>query len=435
MHNQISQSQIDEFDRKFKQNIDNINIMKLINKEGLNNVCINKDILKKNQTFNIELPETKRMDQKNSLRCWIYSRLNFIKREVARNLNINVLEFELSPTFIAFFDRLEKANSLYNYVIEKKIDFSKIDKNNYFNEPASEKGRFELFKAIVNKYGIVPYDAMKDTKDSLNSGIFNLIFSEKIKKDCIELMNYKEKKLDLYELKNKLLYEDYDLLSKIIGKPPKTFDFSYTNLQKEKVKIKNITPMQFKEKFLKINLNDYISIASMEKYNKSFYTKYKKTNSSNIYKKYCVEYINLPIKRLKELVIKQLKDGNAVIFDSSTTKFTDNEIGILDTELYNYSKFIPFKKLSRIEALNFKNVFANHVMTFTGVQIENNKPIRWKVENSYGKNQNYDGYYIMNDNWFEDYVISVSINKKYLTKKELDIYNSKAITTKSSDAF
>lgn len=79
MHNQISQSQIDEFDRKFKQNIDNINIMKLINKEGLNNVCINKDILKKNQTFNIELPETKRMDQKNSLRCWIYSGLNFKK--------------------------------------------------------------------------------------------------------------------------------------------------------------------------------------------------------------------------------------------------------------------------------------------------------------------------------------------------------------------
>lgn len=49
MYNQITQSQIDEFYRIFKENIDNINIMKSINKEGLNNVCINNDILKYNQ--------------------------------------------------------------------------------------------------------------------------------------------------------------------------------------------------------------------------------------------------------------------------------------------------------------------------------------------------------------------------------------------------
>lgn len=152
----------------------------------------------------------------------------------------------------------------------------------------------------------------------------------------------------------------------------------------------------------------------MEKYNKSFYTKYKKNNSSNIYKKYYIKYINLPIKRLKELVINQLKDGNAVIFDSSTTKFSDNTIGILDTKLYNYSKFIPFKKLSRTEALNFKNIFANHVMIFTGVQIENNKPVRWKVQNSFGKENNQNGYFIMNNNYFDNYAIMFGIDKKYI---------------------
>ena len=66
-------------------------------------------------------------------------------------------------------------------------------------------------------------------------------------------------------------------------------------------------------------------------------------------------------------------------------------------------------------------------MLFTGVHIENDIPIRWKVENSYGDKLYKDGYYIMNDNFFDDFVLMVIIDKKYLSKADLDLFNTKPI--------
>jgi bleomycin hydrolase len=424
------------FNNKFNSKIENKEIMEAINKQGINTFSINNEIIKENTpNFNVELEDTKKMDQKESLRCWIYSGLNFIKRDMAKNLNMNVLDFELSPTYIAFYDRLEKANSLYNNVINKNIDLKNINKDEYFDEPAHEKGRFELFKTIANKYGLVPYSAMPDTKDSLNSEIFNLIFNEKIKKDCIELIKCKKDGKDCYKLKDTFLYQDYELLCKILGEPCQEFNFTYTDLENKKVTLKNINPLQFKEKFLSINLNDYICILSIENYDRQFNVKYRKKREGNIYKKSFIEYVSLPVYRLKELVSEQLKDGLPVIFDCETMKFRDINSGVLDTRLYNYNKYIPFNKLSRQESINFKDMFARHVMTFTGVQIEDNKTIRWKVEDSYGENKRYNGYYIMNDNWFDDYVIGIVINKKYLTDNEIEVYNSKPIVINNFDAF
>ena len=185
MKNQITIKEIKEFNNQFNSNKNNKQIMEGINKNGLQNFCLNKKIIEENPPiFNIELCETKRMDQKESLRCWIYSGLNFIKRNIANNLNIDILNFELSPTFVAFYDRLEKSNSLYNKIIYKKIDFKTINNQSYYNEPCHERGRFEGFRFIINKYGLVPYNIMEDTNDSLYSNDFTRVFNQKVKKDC-----------------------------------------------------------------------------------------------------------------------------------------------------------------------------------------------------------------------------------------------------------
>lgn len=436
MKNQITIKEIKEFNNQFNSNKNNKQIMEGINKNGLQNFCLNKKIIEENPPiFNIELCETKRMDQKESLRCWIYSGLNFIKRNIANNLNIDILNFELSPTFVSFYDRLEKSNSLYNTIISKNVNFKTIDKDMYYSEPCHEKGRFELFKAIVNKYGIVPADIMKDTKDSLSSETFNLVFNEKVKKDCIKLLNAKNEGLDCYKLKKELLAENYDFLSKIMGEPPLTFNYTYINQQNETVTLNNITPLQFKNTYLSIDLDEYVCILNMEKYNRTLFTKYRKKGFGNIYKKSHIEYLNLPIQRLKELSIMQLKQGEPVIFDCEPLKFRDISTGILDTRLYDYSLNFSFEPLSKIESLNYKNIFARHVMTFTGVHIEKNKPIRWKVEDSYGTEKRYNGYYIMNDNWFDKFVIGVVINKKYLSESEFNLYNSAPTITFQPDVF
>ena len=49
---------------------------------------------------------------------------------------------------------------------------------------------------------------------------------------------------------------------------------------------------------------------------------------------------------------------------------------------------------------------------------ENGQPLRWRVENSWGKDAGEDGYYVMSDTWFSEYTYQVVVNKKYLTAEQ-----------------
>ena len=106
MENQISLEQIMKFRESYKSNKTNKIIENAITKNGLENACIDRNIIIENQpVFNIELPESKRYDQQDSWRCWIYGGLNLIKHNIAENLNMNVIDLELSNNHIAFFDK------------------------------------------------------------------------------------------------------------------------------------------------------------------------------------------------------------------------------------------------------------------------------------------------------------------------------------------
>jgi bleomycin hydrolase len=45
-----------------------------------------------------------------------------------------------------------------------------------------------------------------------------------------------------------------------------------------------------------------------------------------------------------------------------------------------------------------------HAMVITGVHIDlmTGKPVRYKVENSWGDATGKDGFYVMTDSWFEE---------------------------------
>ena len=73
------------------------------------------------------------------------------------------------------------------------------------------------------------------------------------------------------------------------------------------IKLENITPIEFKNKYLSINLDDYVSIANVPMHNTDYNKLYRKEYNENIDGKY-VEFINKPIEVLKDLAIKQLNN-------------------------------------------------------------------------------------------------------------------------------
>ena len=77
----------------------------------------------------------------------------------------------------------------------------------------------------------------------------------------------------------------------------------------------------------------------------------------------------------------------------------------------------------------------NHAMVFTGVNLVNDHPTRWKIENSWGDKIANKGFFICSDTWFDQYVYEAAINKKYLSEKELKALAEEPTVLKPWDPF
>lgn len=120
---------------------------------------------------------------------------------------------------------------------------------------------------------------------------------------------------------------------------------------------------------------------------------------------------------LKNLAIQQLQDGETVWFGCDVARYADRKAGILDPYLYDYeSAFGTPLKFSKAERLNYKESMLTHAMVLTGVNIVDNKPNRWKVENSWGEDAGKKGYFVMSDTWMDQYTYEIVVNKKYLSR-------------------
>ncbi len=77
-------------------------------KVGLNAAAYNRDALLRTQhQFSHDVKTGKATNQKKSGRCWLFAGLNVLRHAVAEKYGLE--DFELSQTYLMFWDKLEKA--------------------------------------------------------------------------------------------------------------------------------------------------------------------------------------------------------------------------------------------------------------------------------------------------------------------------------------
>lgn len=275
---------------------------------------------------------------------------------------------------------------------------------------------------------------MPSSVEGENCNNIENLYTETVRKNVIELVELKRQEKNREEIrkvKKKMLAENYEFLSKVYGEPKQVFDYEYVDKTGNSVKLENMTPVKFVAKFLTIDIQNFIFISNVPQWNRTYGQKIKNLATTNIKNIKGTEFLHISSEELKELAVKQLKDDIPVNVGISLQKFANKKLGILDTSLYNYEELIKYKKLKKEEGISFNDINLHHWMTITGVYLDkNNKPTRWKVEDSYGEKERIKGYYVMNDNYFTDYVFTVIIHKKYLSEKQLKLYHQKAIIEK-----
>ena len=386
------------------------------------------------KNYSLELDAGDVTNQKQSGRCWMFAATNLMRLKVMKNLNLG--NMELSQNYPLFYDKLEKSNYFLENIIATREEKTSSRVVSYLlTAPLGDGGQFDMFASLVKKYGVVPKICMPETATSSKTMLMNNFLTKKLREYAYILREeHKDDDItSLRNLKDNMLKEIYHILVLCLGKPPLKFTFETRDLKNNFIRIENITPQEFFAKYVAMNLDSYISIINAptddKPYNRSFTVKFL----GNIYPD-TVKYLNLPIERLKELLIAQLKDGEPVWFGSDVGQFSDREKGYLSVDALDVkSLFNTEFKLDKKARLDYGESLMTHAMAFTGVNLVDGKPNRYKVENSWGKEPGYDGFFAMDDEWFNEYVYQIVIDKKYLTKEELEAYNSDPIVLEPWD--
>lgn len=384
-----------------------------------------KDVI---NDFSIDLKTLPVCNQKQSGRCWIFAACNFLREKIAKE--INVANFEISQNYIAFFDKLEKANYLLSSIadlIENKPDERVLMHILTFG--VGDGGQWDMFVNVVKKYGIVPKNVMQESFQSSGTRESDVLINSLCRQFAAEAQKLFKagKKDEVLTLKKKTMSLIYNLLVNSFGVPPTKFDFEYTDKEGKFHSEKDYTPKSFFEKYVH-GIDDYVSIVNAPTTGKPFYKTYTIAYLNNVLEGKDILHLNLPMERVKELIISQLKDGEIVWFGSDVSNYRERTLGLWDDLSYDYKSVFGFDiKFDKADMLDYHESAMNHAMCLTGVNIKDGKPNRWKVENSWGKEVGNQGYFIMSDSWFDSYVYQAVVNKKYLSKEELEALKEKAI--------
>jgi bleomycin hydrolase len=329
--------------------------------------------------------------------------------------------FELSQSYQMFWDKFEKSNYFLENVLEtleEPTDGRLIAW--LMQAPVNDGGQWDMFVNLVEKYGVVPKTVMPETYHSSQSRGMNSLITSKLRQDAIALRNrYQngERSVDvLRSHKEEMLAEIYRLLVHFLGEPPTQFDFEYRDKDNVFHADPGLTPQTFFAKHVPVDLNEYVSVINAPTADKPYGRTYTVQYLGNVKGGRDVLYLNVESETLRELALAQLQDGEVVWFGCDVGKDSDRVSGVMDTALYDYQTAlgVPFH-MTKAERLDYGQSQMTHAMVFTGVNLVNGRPNRWKVENSWGTEPGNKGFFVMSDSWFDEHMYQVVVQRKYLS--------------------
>ncbi len=396
-----------------------------ISNMGIREASLNKNIINQHDFIFSNQIDTKDVtNQKKTGRCWMFAGLNMVRMHIAKKLNME--KFELSESFLYFYDNMEKANLFLQRVIDtKNLDIKDRKVEDVFYSTPEDGGYFEFFYYLIKKYGIVPKTNMGEVFHTEESHFMFYTLESALKKIAIEIRATDDEK-EIEILRKKGLSYAYNIFVKSIGKPVKNFDFKYYDKDDKYHIEKNMTPKSFFDKYIGDFFDGKVKLLNDPRhpYNRILVDKVAK-NSVDLPD---LLGINVDMQTMKRACQKSIKNEETMWFACDIDINEDRESGVLDENLFNFDQtFTNFPKMTKEERINARYSTACHAMNLTGFDKIEKEVKFWKIENSWGEDDGKDGYFSMTDKWFEENTFEVIIDKKYLPKKVLDSFNKEKI--------
>jgi bleomycin hydrolase len=240
---------------------------------------------------------------------------------------------------------------------------------------------------------------------------------------------------ELRTAKGALLEVIYRIVSIHLGTPPTGFEWQWNDKDRTFHRERAMSPLEFASTYVQLPLDDYVCLVndprSTSPYGRTFTVEYL----GNVVGGGIVKYLNVEAGLMKDIARRTIEDGEPVWFGCDTGKRMRRDLGIWDVALFDYETLYDTSfGLDKASRLEYHETSMNHAMLFTGVDVANGSPRRWRVENSWGSdNTGRKGFFVMNDSWFDEHTFEIAARRDYLPAELRDAIEQEPIVLPAWD--
>eukprot|EP00753_Platysulcus_tardus_P000027 PLAT10019.1.p2 GENE.PLAT10019.1~~PLAT10019.1.p2 ORF type:complete len:517 (+),score=253.90 PLAT10019.1:30-1580(+) len=388
------------------------------------------------------VPEGSATAQKSSGRCWMFAALNCARVAMMRKFSLPS-DFELSQSYLFFWDKLEKSN----YFLESIMDTASEPVDSrlvqyLLQAPVNDGGQWDMLVNLINKYGVVPKSAFPECHSSSASRRLNWVITNKLREFARTLRSMVadgKSEGELREAKGDMLNTIHRILLINFGEPPSSFDWAFYDKDKKYHSHTGLTPQRFYRDFVVtagFDVNSKVSLIHDPR--NDYYKLYTVDRLGNVVGGQPTLYINLPISDLAKYARQIIERGDPVWFGCDVGKFFDRKLGVMDLDLFDYSVvYGTSDDMTKADRLIYGESLMTHAMVFTGFDAspDGPTPSKWRVENSWGDKLGDKGYFILTAPWFDEYVYQIAADKSVLPEEVLEILTQEPTVYPAWDPF
>lgn len=418
----ITRKQVAELRKGFDAESSNKVAQNAVTNVQLPDLTLNRDLVQDiDDSFSTKLDDWKVTAQMRSGRCWLFATLNLLRVGAMKKMKLK--NFEFSQAHIHFWDKFERANHLLESIIETS-DRPVDDRTIHFllSDPIGDGGQWNMATNLIRKHGLVPKSAYPESNSSSATRWMNAELKNILRSSACEIRAIVDgggSVEEAREHKEKRIADIWNMLCIHLGTPPKTFNWQWRDKDGDFHRNGRMTPQQFAAEFVDIDWEDYVCIVNDPR--NEYYQTYTVDFLQNVAGGPPVVYLNVPSKEMKAITQKLLEDGMPVWMGCDVGKEMDRKRGLWDADLFDVEGLYGIEYgMDKADRLRHNQTMMTHAMLFTGVDVVNGRPRRWRVENSWGQDTGQKGYYTMNDSWYDQYMFEIAAPKDYLTEKMLE---------------
>ena len=352
-------------------------------------------------------------NQHHTGRCWMFAALNCMRIPFILYYDLP-LNFQFSSNYMFYWDKYERCKYFLETFPKIANSHNPRLRDQLLHKPIIDGGQWNMFVNIVHKHGVMPKESYNETFASNDSSRLNTILNHKVKE---AVLRNKSTDIALEEIK--------DILDIYLGKPPEEFDWNYRSNDSKYHTIRSLTPFLFYNLYVSdhYNVDDYESVINdpRNKYDQ-YYTVDFLTNMIGTQGPM---YYNTDIKTMNKYAEQTLLQNIPVWFGSDVMKYTSCTHCLSGPSFFSDPNQNCLTKKERLQMLDSAST---HAMVLHGFSKNREDGIKkWKVENSWGCTGPYNGYYIADNIWFDDYAYQIVVPKTFVQKPKQSMRRAKKL--------